>query len=274
MDSSVHGGRRNNRGLETESQKLKREKAAERQRRKRERDRMNAGMALPSGRTRPRLNIFATAAVQQQQQQQVQVAPVASGQLQQPTVAPVIAQGQQTVAQPSSQPPQQEQFTHELSPEEIARREKVRLAARDRQRKHRALVKQRRLRDLGLDMGNEIIQGMEEPHYRAPDGQYHQVLPPELQQLAPPPPQPIPHEPPFPHGAPLGGSTFASTLLLSFSCAPLLKQHLLRTLGMTNEELVSLEPLIAEAWDRWDHQVSRNMRSPISERGRSDIFQI
>jgi hypothetical protein len=41
---------------------------------------------------------------------------------------------------------------------------------------------------------------------------------------------------------------------LSFSCAPLLKQHLLRTLGMTNEELASLEPLIAEAWDRWDHQ--------------------
>jgi hypothetical protein len=34
----------------------------------------------------------------------------------------------------------------------------------------------------------------------------------------------------------------------------LLKAHLLRTLGMTNEELASLEPLIAEAWDRWDHQ--------------------
>jgi hypothetical protein len=196
---------------------------------------------------------FITAALQQQQQ--AQAAAVASGQLQQPAVAPVVAQGQQAAPQTSSQQPQQEQFTQELSPDEIARREKVRVAARDRQRKHRALVKQRRLRELGLDMGNEIMQGMEDSHYRAPDGQYHQVLPPELQQLAPPPPPPIPHEPPFPQGAPLGGQTFASTLLLSFSCAPLLKAHLLRTLGMTNEELASLEPLIAEAWDRWDHQV-------------------
>ncbi|KAI0064516.1 hypothetical protein BV25DRAFT_1822878 [Artomyces pyxidatus] len=60
-------------------------------------------------------------------------------------------------------------------------------------------------------------------------------------------------EPPFPQG-PLGGQTFASTLLLSFSCAPLLKQHLLRTLSMTNEELASLEPIIAQAWEQWDHQ--------------------
>jgi hypothetical protein len=43
--------------------------------------------------------------------------------------------------------------------------------------------------------------------------------------------------------------------LLSFSCAPLLKQHILRTLSMTNEELASLEPIIAQAWDQWDHQV-------------------
>ncbi|OBZ69143.1 hypothetical protein A0H81_10896 [Grifola frondosa] len=62
------------------------------------------------------------------------------------------------------------------------------------------------------------------------------------------------HEPPFPQGQPLGGQTFASTLLLSFSCAPLLKQHLLRTLSMTNEELASLEPIIAQAWDHWDQQ--------------------
>ncbi|KAI9453635.1 hypothetical protein F5148DRAFT_1232320 [Russula earlei] len=48
---------------------------------------------------------------------------------------------------------------------------------------------------------------------------------------------------------------FASTLLLSFLCAPLLKQHILHTLSMTNEELASLEPIIAQAWDQWDHQV-------------------
>jgi hypothetical protein len=61
-------------------------------------------------------------------------------------------------------------------------------------------------------------------------------------------------DPAFPPGH-NGGQTFASTLLLSFSCAPLLKQHILRTLSMTNEELASLEPIIAQAWDQWDHQV-------------------
>ncbi|KAI9458260.1 hypothetical protein F5148DRAFT_329407 [Russula earlei] len=43
-------------------------------------------------------------------------------------------------------------------------------------------------------------------------------------------------------------------LLLSFLCARLLKQHNLHTLSMTNEELASLEPIIAQAWDQWDHQ--------------------
>ncbi|KAJ7433154.1 hypothetical protein B0H11DRAFT_2259668 [Mycena galericulata] len=52
--------------------------------------------------------------------------------------------------------------------------------------------------------------------------------------------------------APHGGQTFASTLLLSFACTPMLKQYLLRNLQMTNEELASLEPIIAEAWDRWN----------------------
>jgi hypothetical protein len=143
----------------------------------------------------------------------------------------------------------------DMSPEEISRRDRVRAAARERQRKHRALVKQRKMRELGLDpMGNELIPGMEEVQYRVhPDGQYT-VLPPELQHAPPPPPHGMP-EPPFPQGQIHGGQTFASTLLLSFSCAPLLKQHLLRTLSMTNEELASLEPIIAQAWDHWDQQV-------------------
>ena len=173
---------------------------------------------------------------------------------------------QPIMPQQSVPPPQQQEYApqepQELSPDELMRREKVRAAARERQRKHRLLVKQKRMRDLGLDMGNEILSGMEEMSYRPPppppEAQYHQVLPPELQQLAPPPPHalpPPPHEPPFPQNQQLGGQTFASTLLLSFSCAPLLKQHLLRTLSMTNEELASLEPVIAEAWDRWDHGV-------------------
>jgi hypothetical protein len=153
------------------------------------------------------------------------------------------------------QPPSvaQADFSSEsLTPDEVARRDRVRANARERQRKHRQLVKQRKMRELGLDMGNEIIPGMEEVHFRVNgDGQYPPVLPHELQHN----PHVINHEPPFPQGQPLGGQTFASTLLLSFSCAPLLKQHLLRTLVMTNEELASLEPIIAEAWDRWDHQV-------------------
>ncbi|KAF9045742.1 hypothetical protein BDZ89DRAFT_1058705 [Hymenopellis radicata] len=36
------------------------------------------------------------------------------------------------------------------------------------------------------------------------------------------------------------------------SCSPMLKTHLLRTLNMTNDELTSFEPIIAEAWERWN----------------------
>jgi hypothetical protein len=140
-----------------------------------------------------------------------------------------------------SAPPPQSQ---ELTPDEVARRDRVRASARERQRKHRALVKERKMRELGVDMGNDVVPGIE----------YAAVL-----QPPPPPPHGMPPpqngEPPFPQNQPHGGQTFATTLLLSFSCAPLLKQHLLRTLNMTNEELASLEPVIAEAWDNWDQQV-------------------
>lgn len=259
MEGGMHGAtggsmaRRRPRESETESQKIKREKAAERQRRKRERDRKNAGMGAMAFSSGDGSQLHA-AALQQQQQAAAQAA-----QMQQ---TPVAQQGQQQQAGSSGAYSGGQQ---DLTPEEMDRRDRVRAAARERQRKHRLLVKQRRMRDLGLDMGNEIIPGMDEVHYRATaDGQFHQVLP-EMQQQAQQQQQPQqaqalpaalpPHEPPFPQGTALGGQTFASTLLLSFSCAPLLKQHLLRTLCMTNEELASLEPIIAEAWDRWDHQV-------------------
>lgn len=101
---------------------------------------------------------------------------------------------------------------------------------------------------MGDDLG---VQGLEEMQYRlaAADGTPFGALQHDMGQ------QPIPGQPDpsFPPGH--GGQTFASTLLLSFSCAPLLKQHILRTLSMTNEELASLEPIIAQAWDQWDHQV-------------------
>jgi hypothetical protein len=146
-----------------------------------------------------------------------------------------------------SQAPPPDSTDQELSPEEKARQTKVRVAARERQRKHRALVKERKLRELGLDMGNEIS----DVQYR--EGQYQQVLEHELQHN--PHGVLLHHEPPFPQGQQQGGATFASTLLLSFSCTPLLKQHLLRNLQMTDQELASLEPIIAEAWEHWDHQV-------------------
>ncbi|KZT69898.1 hypothetical protein DAEQUDRAFT_690362 [Daedalea quercina L-15889] len=154
-------------------------------------------------------------------------------------------------------PPSISEFAKPDDPnvEEIAKRDRVRAAARERQRKHRALVKARKMRELGMDMGNEIIPGMEDMPYRVnADGQYQPVMPHEMPH-PPPPPQAI-QEPPFPHGVHQlpGGQMFASTLLLSFSCAPLLKQHLLRTLNMTNEELASLEPIIAQAWEHWDQQ--------------------
>ena len=243
MDSNVQPSTSRKRTRESETEltesqldqkRVKREKAAERQRRKRERDRRKAAgnmgiMAFSSAEESQQ------AALQQQQQQEQQ--------------EQQHLQQQQVPTQPQ---PQQTGY-QELTPEEKMRRDRVRAAARERQRKHRQLVKQRRMRDLGLEMGNEMMQGMEEVHYRAtPDGQYHPVMPPDLQPLPPPHPQ---LEAPFPHGAPMGGQTFASTLLLSFSCAPLLKQHLLRTLNMSNEELTSLEPIIADAWDRWDHSV-------------------
>ncbi|GJE98963.1 hypothetical protein PsYK624_152010 [Phanerochaete sordida] len=220
ISATPTSSRKRSRENETESQRNKREKAAERQRRKRERDRQ-AGLN----------NLLSMSQVQQPPPPPVEEQPV-------PVPEPQFA-------------PQEK--GEELSPDEAARREKVRAAARERQRKHRALVKQKKLRELGLDMGNELLPGIEDVQYRLnADGQYQPIMH-DLQQH-PHAPHPHMHEPPFPQGQPLGGQTFASTLLLSFSCAPLLKAHLLRTLNMSNEELASLEPIIAQAWDHWDQQ--------------------
>jgi len=81
---------------------------------------------------------------------------------------------------------------------------------------------------------------------------FHQQQQQQFSPIPPPGPEQFPPQQPQVRG----GQTFATTLLLSFSCAPLLKQHLLRTLNMTDEELASLEPVIADAWEQWDAQVS------------------
>ena len=216
---------------ETPSQRLKREKAAERQRRKRERDRNAANMGIMSYPGPPPDQ-------QQQQHQQQQPQPVQS-------ISHQVGSASQGPSTPFA--------GQELSQEEVARRERVRAAARERQRKHRQLVKQRKMRELGLDMGNEMMPGMEDYRVQPPDGHFHQVMSHELR----PHPPPMGHDqpPPFPQAQLTGGRLFASTLLLSFSCDPLLKEHLMRTLHMTHEELASLEPVIGDAWEHWDHQV-------------------
>lgn len=246
MESPLHSAtpinsRKRPRENETEGQRLKREKAAERQRRKRERDRnINAGISVIS-QFPPQVDHHHLQQQQQQQQHQ-------QHQLHHPPQPQPIPIPQPTTPVYSNQ---------DLSPEERARRDRVRAAARERQRKHRLLVKQRKMRELGLDMGNEI-PGMEDPQYRVnADGQYQQVM----QQQPQPPPQA--GDIPFPPQGQLGGQTFASTLLLSFSCAPLLKAHLMRTLHMNNDELASLEPVLAEAWERWDHAVCSHFLSLI-----------
>ncbi|KAH6908320.1 hypothetical protein BKA70DRAFT_1279308 [Coprinopsis sp. MPI-PUGE-AT-0042] len=125
-----------------------------------------------------------------------------------------------------------------MTPEEIARRDKVRADARERQRRHRAAVKERRNQQLGL----------ESPTEEPPDGPSGPV---EFVHVNPGDPSPSGSNaysyPPVP-----AGQTFASTLLLSFSGAPLLKAYILRTLDMTNDELASFEPIIAEAWEKWN----------------------
>ncbi|KAJ8071975.1 hypothetical protein PM082_001946 [Marasmius tenuissimus] len=159
----------------------------------------------------------------------------------------------------------------DLSQEEEARRERIRASARERQRKHRALVKERKMKALDMETGSDTTgrerAGSDE--YRSLDlesplEQFQHML----QQTAPP----QSHTDALLYSQPMstavnlrnaqgeqpqpinGGQTFATTLLLSFSCAPMLKQHLLDSLHMTNEELASLEPYIAGAWEQWNAQ--------------------
>ena len=229
----------------------KREKARERQRRKRERDRRreydnaNAQISAAPGYPTVQAQVVAGPSAPLGVQQQQHMA-----QQQQPQ--PMVQQSLQAQAQQVQQAPPPSQPTAQsvaLTQQELERREKIRAAARERQRKHRALVKQKKMAELGLAMGNDGVGGMEEVHYAlGPDGQYTPVLPPQHPHSAELGDQP------YPQGH-TGGQTFASTLLLSFSCSPLLKQHLLRTLHMTNEELASLEPILSAAWDQWDHAV-------------------
>ncbi|TFK30291.1 hypothetical protein FA15DRAFT_699832 [Coprinopsis marcescibilis] len=275
VDPSIilDGRIRRPRDKETLGQRLKREKAAERQRRKRERDRVQAqAEAASQAQTVANIAMMAFASPESLQHHfaqlthQVVAAAVAASageeeamhtppgipQPLSPTVdmqdftQPLPIQHLQQV-QHQIQQTQPDHAPHTpsdtdqgpVTPEEAERREKVRAAARERQRKHRLQVKQKKMRELGLDV--DVVNPIED--FRPPD------FPHDFQQ-----PLGGMLGGDFASANALGGQTFASTLLLSFSCAPLLKAHLLRTLNMTNEELASLEPIIAEAWDKWNAQ--------------------
>ncbi|GJJ12041.1 hypothetical protein Clacol_006282 [Clathrus columnatus] len=144
-----------------------------------------------------------------------------------------------------------------LPPDEAAKRERMRLAARERQRKHRAGVKARRLAELGVTIVNEG-GGIEQTAigYTVNEneiaGQYEAVLvnpnDPNLAALHPHPQVPVGLPT---HGSP--GQLFTSILLFSLSLTPQLKQNLLRYVHATNEEVAAFAPYMATAFDHWDH---------------------
>ncbi|KAH7107727.1 hypothetical protein BKA62DRAFT_825183 [Auriculariales sp. MPI-PUGE-AT-0066] len=132
----------------------------------------------------------------------------------------------------------------DLTPEEVAKKERVRVAARERQRKHRAVVKAKRMAELGLAMGHDGSAAL--PLYYDPHGMMHP--PPHMSEELAHTDYPMVQ----PNTSP--GQTFASIVMLAFQCAPMLKQHLLRQLAMTGEDLQSLEPSIAGCFDQWNQQ--------------------
>ncbi|KLO14888.1 hypothetical protein SCHPADRAFT_290012 [Schizopora paradoxa] len=228
-------------------------KARERQRRKRERDKQNNGrIGAATFRANPVVALLPETSIVAAP---LPPPPQPPPSLPETTVASTSSANASTSAGTPSRSLRRVNDDANMTEEEITRRNRIREAAKLRQRKHRDLVKQRKLVELGLAMNPDGLGGLEEMHYAlGPDGSYQPVLPPPPPQQQPllPDHQAHHHQATFPTGH-TGGSTFASTLLLSFSCSPLLKQHLLRTLHMTNEELASLEPVLAAAWDQWDH---------------------
>ncbi|KZS99088.1 hypothetical protein SISNIDRAFT_500537 [Sistotremastrum niveocremeum HHB9708] len=203
----------------------KREKARERQRRKRERDRHLLAGHIPQPSSPPAVPAF-----------DVGISPPDGPQS--PANPPPI---------PQPVPPTQNPAP---GPEEAARRERVRAAARERQRKHRAVVKARRMAELGMTLVDPNVENQPLGYRLNEHGQYEPIIDEallaQIQGADPRFPLVSPHATP--------GQTFATLILMSTQCNPSLKTHLLRTLHMSNEELVQFEPIIAAAWDHWNHQ--------------------
>ena len=260
----------------------KRAKAAERQRRKRERDRRNsAAVHDPHQQQRVAFSGFVsqsvshtpdgTTVVEHQQQQDTPTPqPQVDGGPPQPIPAPVaqVVQHDVPVQAPASVPvpvqhqQQQQQLltttTTTATTEEEARKERVRTAARERQRKHRGLVKRKKPLELGTQMAyHSILQEL--TYTLGPDGNYTPAHPPQTgeNEIAGSSHDIAVGENGFlPNGAGQSeGQLFASFVLLALSCSPLLKQHHLRQVHMTNEDLLSLEPVLCAAFEQWDMHV-------------------
>ena len=167
--------------------------------------------------------------------------------------------------------------------EDEAKKEKIRKAARERQRKHRAILKAKRMSQLD-DGPSGIPPGI--PHMWPPPGPHpfgDPMAPFDPAMAAMSMVEMDPHSMPFPPPPPNAtpGQSFANTLLLALSCSPVLKGHVMRTLHVSNPDFASLEQVIAEAWDRWDHQVSdfkhfwycKTTHSPLFSVGFHNIYK-
>ncbi|GJJ13756.1 hypothetical protein Clacol_008012 [Clathrus columnatus] len=227
-------------------------KARERQRRKRERDRSRRGISLPNSTTI--VNVPVTDVGCALSPPDKEIMEITSHL---PDIISV-ANPHGSIANPSTSndPTRQEPLSSIMTPNELAKREKNRQAARDRQRKHRALVKAKRMAaETGLSI--TTMEGPEQPTANQQEDEHHEpiiedtITHPHIHAT---PPQ----EPsfPIPQSHITLGQTFAQIMLLSVSYTPMLKRDLLRTLHMSEEDLNSLMPMIASVWDQWSYDRS------------------
>ena len=169
--------------------------------------------------------------------------------------------------------------------EDEQKRDKIRKGARERQRKHRALLKAKRMSQMeDLHRLPPVGYAQAHPqhaHHPAGHGPPHAHLLMTADQILysdhlaaamqaeasvreggegeghilQPHPTTMPG--PLPQGTGLTpGQTFGQNMMLALSCAPMLKTHLLSTLTIAEEELPAIESVMAGAFDQWNHLVS------------------
>jgi hypothetical protein len=134
--------------------------------------------------------------------------------------------------------------------EDDERKDKIRKAARERQRKHRAIVKAKKLSVLGGPLPPGLEAYADDPNLgypQDPGPSVHSDDTGDPQSGSPYAHQTQPQAP---------SHIFANTLLLALSCAPVLKTTLLRAFSLTGEDIPSLQHTLAAAFDHWNNEVS------------------